>query len=69
MIVELFYVSPYVLTIDTFFAHSLLSSDMEQNAGAGDSPKSTVGNGSTRDASMERISEPLFLPIVADHHV
>jgi len=36
MIVELFYVSPYVLTIDTFFAHSLCLR-IEQNAGAGDS--------------------------------
>jgi hypothetical protein len=68
MIVELFYVSPYVLKIDTFFAHSLCLM-AEQNAGAGDPPKSTVGNGSTRDASMDSISEPLFLPIVAEHIV
>jgi|GEM_PF-4407230 len=47
MIVELFYVLPYILTIDTILHTLSVSSDMEQNAGAGDSPKSTVGNGST----------------------
>jgi hypothetical protein len=46
MIVELFYVSPYVLKIDTFL-HTLSILSDKQNAGAGESPKSTVGNGST----------------------